>query len=197
MFAAALYAGCQAQQLIGSEAVDRAPVGLLVEVDVLERPAVEAFGGHRDLELVRTECLEQADAESVDSYEREHVTPFVYRRPDRYRLANLVCPFGNFSSLRLALETRDLNLDAAKPTLRPRQLRKLKEKAASEPRKSAAATVMPVTRTELRSRRAAGWPGFRAEILTDSSPSSTKFAGMHSKSTAAYGLPRCVLTLLK
>jgi spore coat polysaccharide biosynthesis protein SpsF (cytidylyltransferase family) len=60
-----------------------------------------------DLELVRTECLEQANGESVDAYEREHVTPFVYTRPQRFRLENLVCPFGNFSDVRLALDTRD------------------------------------------------------------------------------------------
>jgi len=60
-----------------------------------------------DLELVRTECLEEAHRESSDPYEREHVTPFVYRRPERFRLAALVCPFGNFSHAKLALDTPD------------------------------------------------------------------------------------------
>jgi spore coat polysaccharide biosynthesis protein SpsF len=60
-----------------------------------------------DLELVRTECLEQANGESVDAYEREHVTPFVYRRPERFRLESLTCPFGNFSDVRVALDTRE------------------------------------------------------------------------------------------
>lgn len=60
-----------------------------------------------DLELVRGEALVEADRESTDAYEREHVTPFVYRRPERFRLANLACPFGNYSSARLALDTRD------------------------------------------------------------------------------------------
>lgn len=60
-----------------------------------------------DLELVRSECLELAERESDDPYEREHVTPFVYRRPERFRLAGLVCPFGNFSHVRVALDTRE------------------------------------------------------------------------------------------
>lgn len=60
-----------------------------------------------DLELVRTECLEQADRESENSYEREHVTPFIYGRPERFSLAGLVCPFGNYSHVRLALDTPD------------------------------------------------------------------------------------------
>jgi spore coat polysaccharide biosynthesis protein SpsF len=60
-----------------------------------------------DLELVRAECLAEADRESDDPYEREHVTPFVYRRPERFRLAGLVCPFGNYSHVDLALDTRE------------------------------------------------------------------------------------------
>lgn len=58
-----------------------------------------------DLELVRTDCLEEAHRESADPYEREHVTPFVYRRPERYTLAGLICPFGNYSAVRVALDT--------------------------------------------------------------------------------------------
>jgi spore coat polysaccharide biosynthesis protein SpsF len=60
-----------------------------------------------DVELVRTECLEEAHRESNDPYEREHVTAFVYRRPDRFSLGGVICPFGNFSHIRLALDTRE------------------------------------------------------------------------------------------
>lgn len=42
-----------------------------------------------DAEVIRPEVLLQAAAEAADPYEREHVTPFIYRRPDRYRLATL------------------------------------------------------------------------------------------------------------
>jgi len=37
-----------------------------------------------DAEVVRSEVLRQAALEARDPYEREHVTPFVYRRPERY-----------------------------------------------------------------------------------------------------------------
>lgn len=40
-----------------------------------------------DVEVVSAAALRQADAEAVDPAEREHVTPFVYRRPQRYKLA--------------------------------------------------------------------------------------------------------------
>ena len=60
-----------------------------------------------DLEIVRVECLRDAHRESRDPHEREHVTPFVYRHPQRYRLAGLICPFGNYSHVNIALETVD------------------------------------------------------------------------------------------
>jgi len=42
-----------------------------------------------DAEAMRPEVLFQAAEEAVDPYEREHVTPFIYRRPERFRLAGL------------------------------------------------------------------------------------------------------------
>lgn len=42
-----------------------------------------------DAEVVRAGALREAAAESADPYEREHVTPFIYRRPERYRLEGL------------------------------------------------------------------------------------------------------------
>lgn len=38
------------------------------------------------VELVETPALLAADAESNDPYEREHVSPFIYRRPERFRV---------------------------------------------------------------------------------------------------------------
>ena len=39
-----------------------------------------------DVDIVRSGVLAEAAAEATDAYEREHVLPFIYRRPDRYRL---------------------------------------------------------------------------------------------------------------
>jgi spore coat polysaccharide biosynthesis protein SpsF len=75
--------------------------------DYLSNNLPPSYPDGLDLELVRAECLEQAHSETDDPYEREHVTPFVYRRTERFRLAGLVCPFGNFSHVRTALDTRD------------------------------------------------------------------------------------------
>jgi len=42
-----------------------------------------------DAEVMRREALERAWREATDPYEREHVTPFIYRRPGEFRLENL------------------------------------------------------------------------------------------------------------
>jgi spore coat polysaccharide biosynthesis protein SpsF len=41
-----------------------------------------------DVEVVRTEALLIAAAEATFVYEREHVTQFLYKRPERFRIAN-------------------------------------------------------------------------------------------------------------
>jgi len=45
-----------------------------------------------DAEAVRAEVLVLAGREAADPYEREHVTPFVYRRPLRFRTIELKSP---------------------------------------------------------------------------------------------------------
>jgi spore coat polysaccharide biosynthesis protein SpsF len=42
-----------------------------------------------DVEVVTRRALLVAHTEAIDAGEREHVTPFFYRRPERFRLANL------------------------------------------------------------------------------------------------------------
>ena len=42
-----------------------------------------------DAEIMRPQALLTAEAEAADPYEREHVTPFIYRRPERFRLAGI------------------------------------------------------------------------------------------------------------
>ncbi len=38
-----------------------------------------------DVEVVRTTALDAAWSEAADRYDREHVTPFIYARPERFR----------------------------------------------------------------------------------------------------------------
>jgi spore coat polysaccharide biosynthesis protein SpsF len=73
--------------------------------DYLSNNLTPSYPDGLDVELARTEKLLEAADEAADPYEREHVTPFLYRRPERFSLAGLVCPFGNYSHVRVALDT--------------------------------------------------------------------------------------------
>lgn len=50
---------------------------------------VRTFPHGLDIEVVRPAALLRAGREAVDPYEREHVTPFLYRRPDQHRLVGV------------------------------------------------------------------------------------------------------------
>jgi spore coat polysaccharide biosynthesis protein SpsF len=73
--------------------------------DYLANNLVKSFPDGLDVELVRTTQLLAAAEAAADAYEREHVTPYFYRRPDEFRLVNVPCAFGNFSSVRAAIDT--------------------------------------------------------------------------------------------
>lgn len=57
-----------------------------------------------DAEAMRAEALFAAAREATDPYDREHVTPFLYRHPDRFRLVNLPSPV-DLSRHRWTLDT--------------------------------------------------------------------------------------------
>jgi spore coat polysaccharide biosynthesis protein SpsF len=98
---------CADRPLLGPELVDEL-LDAYVEIgepDYLANNLPPSYPDGLDVELVRTDVLEQAERESADAYEREHVTPFVYRRPERFSLRGLVCPYGNHHHVRAALDT--------------------------------------------------------------------------------------------
>lgn len=54
--------------------------------DVVHVSPGATFPKGLDVEVVKTAALEAAWREAGDPYEREHVTPFLYRRPERFRI---------------------------------------------------------------------------------------------------------------
>jgi spore coat polysaccharide biosynthesis protein SpsF len=49
----------------------------------------QTFPNGLDAEVVTRSALRQAADEATDPYDREHVMPFFYRRPERYKLGNV------------------------------------------------------------------------------------------------------------
>ena len=57
------------------------------------------------VEVIRVRSLMEAAAEAADPYEREHVTPFLYRHRDRFRIEEPELDMGG--GLRLTVDTED------------------------------------------------------------------------------------------
>jgi spore coat polysaccharide biosynthesis protein SpsF len=63
-----------------------------------------------DSEIISFDTLKEAHFNAYDPFDREHVTPFIIRRPSRYRLHNIEHST-NLSHYRLTIDTsEDLDL---------------------------------------------------------------------------------------
>lgn len=59
-------------------------------VDYLSNTLIRTFPVGLDAEVMTIEALERAHREATDPYEREHVTPYIYRHPERFVLEPFV-----------------------------------------------------------------------------------------------------------
>jgi spore coat polysaccharide biosynthesis protein SpsF len=59
---------------------------------IAARPGLRRYPDGLDGEVISADTLELAWREAKDPYEREHVTPFIWRKPERFKLALLEAP---------------------------------------------------------------------------------------------------------
>ena len=59
-----------------------------------------------DCEVMRADRLLEAETEATDPYDREHVTPFLYRNPERFRIAGHSL-LRDLSDIRITLDTAE------------------------------------------------------------------------------------------
>jgi spore coat polysaccharide biosynthesis protein SpsF len=101
--------------------IDPAVVDRTVAAYLQERPDYacnrmpEAYPNGLDVEVFATAILAEVAALTEDPVDREHVSLYIYERPDRYRLLNVPAPAEHFwPDLRLTLDTpEDYQLIAA------------------------------------------------------------------------------------
>lgn len=70
-----------------------------------------------DVEVVTSEALQRADIEARDPVEREHVTPFVYRRPSTFALRTLRHDGASLAHLRCTVDVEE-DLESARELIR-------------------------------------------------------------------------------
>lgn len=71
--------------------------------DYTSNTLTRSYPDGQDVEVVRIESLETACREATRPYDREHVTPYVYTRPERFRLASVESP-EDLSALRWTVD---------------------------------------------------------------------------------------------
>lgn len=59
------------------------------------------------VEVIQTQALEDAYHEAIDRFEREHVAPFIYRRPQRYKIQTPAVRPEYRDSSRITLDTQE------------------------------------------------------------------------------------------
>lgn len=64
----------------------------------------ETFADGLDLEIIRFAALERAWQEARHSYEREHVTQYIIRHPELFRLQDFISPAGYFGDHRWTVD---------------------------------------------------------------------------------------------
>ena len=81
----------------------------------MSNTVIRSYPRGLDTEVVRFHALEKAAAEAAHKYEREHVTPFIYRHPELFSLEQVKAPREHtMPDLRLSIDTiDDLNLMTA------------------------------------------------------------------------------------
>ncbi|MGH2372026.1 MAG: cytidylyltransferase domain-containing protein [bacterium] len=75
-------------------------------IDCLSNTIVRTYPRGLDAEIVTFDALERACEQAVDPYEREHVTPYIYRHPELFRIEAFTGE-RDLSHLRWTLDTEE------------------------------------------------------------------------------------------
>ncbi len=93
--------------LIDPEVVDQAIEGFLKErADYASNSIQRAYPRGMDTEVFTVAALERCWREARDPHQREHVTPFFYEHPERFRILSIAAA-RDYCQYRLTLDTAD------------------------------------------------------------------------------------------
>jgi len=75
------------------------------EVDLVTTTFPRTFPKGQNAELIRAETLRKLAHEPLTAADREHVTPFFYRHPERFRIINVDSGNSDLAALSFAVDT--------------------------------------------------------------------------------------------
>jgi spore coat polysaccharide biosynthesis protein SpsF len=74
--------------------------------DYTSNAIVRTFPDGLDVEVIRSAALRKANAEALDRESREHVTPFIHSKPDRFQITHVTQP-DDLAALRWTVDDPD------------------------------------------------------------------------------------------
>lgn len=86
-----------------AELLDQAISEMKPDTDYMAMTS-ESFADGLDLEIMKYSALEKAWREANHSFEREHVTQYIVRRPEMFKLQNYESPIGYFGNYRWTVD---------------------------------------------------------------------------------------------
>jgi spore coat polysaccharide biosynthesis protein SpsF len=95
--------------LIDGSVVDQTVTAFLSSeppVDYASNRIVRTYPVGMDVEVMTASALEQADREATEDYQREHVTPYLYEEPDRFRVLSIEAE-ADYGSHRWTVDTEE------------------------------------------------------------------------------------------
>ena len=81
--------------------------GVAAGAGVANTDEINRFPDGLDAEIFSMEVLTKAWRESVIAIHREHVTPFIWQQPERFKIGSLVSDSGNYGSHRWTLDNQE------------------------------------------------------------------------------------------
>lgn len=84
--------------------IDQAISQMSAEVEYCSNTIEPAFADGLDFEIIKYSALEKSWHEAVHSFEREHVTQYIFRNPKIFKQQNFASPVGDFSQYRWTVD---------------------------------------------------------------------------------------------
>ena len=81
--------------------------GVATGAGVASEHGINRYPDGLDAEIMKFEVLEQAWSEAQKPFEREHVTPFIWKRPDRFKIGTLYAHDRDYSNYRWTVDNRE------------------------------------------------------------------------------------------
>ncbi len=76
--------------------------------DYTTNALIRSFPHGLDVEIFKYEVLEEAYQNASQQFEKEHVTPYIYKsNAAKFKIENVTCSYGNYQDLRITLDTKE------------------------------------------------------------------------------------------